>query len=86
MRWIALNVLLSLIRWIAVYSLDSVIRPLYIRAQAFFSFRTLSVECRKTKGKHHSQSTATNHEQPMKTKEIVAWEPKKNLGKVDTHK
>ena len=56
MRWIALNVLLSLIRWIAVYSLESVVRPLYIRAQAFFSFRTLSVECRKQK-----ENTTANH-------------------------
>ena len=88
MRWIALNVLQSLIHWIAVYPLAGVICPLYIRAQAFFSFRTLSMECRKTEGKRHSQSQqsltsprAMNN--CWKQKKLSHGNPRKL--KVDTH-
>ena len=56
MRWIALNVLLSLIRWIAVYSLESVVRPLYIRAQAFLALGRFRWSVAKQK-----ENTTANH-------------------------
>ena len=89
MRWIALNFLQSLIHWIAVYPLDNVIRPLHNWAQAFFSFRTLSVECHKQKeNTTANHNKAWRHHEPWTTNENKRNSRKRNPWKlkVDTHK